>query len=131
MVCTDRGDARSQHDERRIGPRSPEAVSPDLIVRYLTVRKLQRKMERRRTDRQKPQPRLAIRTIIYIETDPRRLVDLGLKETGQRQETSWMLVVIAFYPSVERRAIGRIVQRSQPTLSYRSVIPRSIRDLRN
>ncbi len=131
MARADRGDARSSHDERRIAPGSPATAITERIVRYLTARKLQRKMERRRTDRQKPQSRLAIKTIIYIETEPRRLLDLGLTETSQRQETGWVLVVIAFYPSVECRAVDRIVQRSQPTLSYRSIIPRSIRDLRN
>ena len=59
------------------------------------------------------------------------MLGLGLIQSSQRQETSWVLVVIAFYPSVERRAVDRIVQRSQPTLSYRSIIPRSIRDLGN
>jgi hypothetical protein len=131
MARADRGDARSSHDERRIAPGSPATASTERIVRYLTARKLQRKMERRRTDRQKPARGLAIRTIIYMETDPRRLLGLGLIQSSQRQETSWGLVVIAFYPSVECRAVDRIVQRSQPTLSYRSIIPRSIRDLRN
>ena len=120
-----------QSRERRIAPRSPASASTELIVRYLTARKLQRKLERRRTDRQKPARRLAIKPSFISETDPRRLLDLGLIQSSQRQETGWVLVVIAFYPSVECRAVDRIVQRSQPTLSYRSIIPRSIRDLRN
>ena len=104
---------------------------PDQIVRYQTARKLQRKLARRRADRQKPQRRLAIKTIIYRETEQRRLLDLRLTETSRRKERPRARAVIRFYPSVERPAVNLIVQRSQPTLAYRSIFPFSLRGLRN
>ena len=88
-------------------------------------------MERRRTDRQKPARGLEKRTIIYVDTDPGRYLGPVRIRASQRQENCRMLVIVAFYPAVERRGLGRIVQSSQPTLSCRSVIPSSIRDLRN
>jgi len=63
--------------------------------------------------------------------DPRRLLDLGLTKTSQRQKTRRALVVKTFYPAVERRAVDLTVQRNQPTFACRSIIPASIRDLRN
>jgi len=63
--------------------------------------------------------------------DPRRLSDLRVTEATQCQETGWALVVKAFYSSVESRAVDLIVQRNQPTFTYRSIISGSIRDLRN
>lgn len=114
-----------------MAPRLPASASTELILRYLIDRTLQRKAQRRRTDRQETQRRLAIRTFIYIETDPRRLLDLVLAESSQRQETGWALVVKAFYPSVKGRTIDRFVQRGQLTLPCRPIIPRSIRVLRD
>lgn len=66
-----------------------------------------------------------------METKKRRLSDLSLTDTSQRQEPRRARAVIAFYPSVERRAVDLIVQRSQPALACRSIIPSTIRDLGN
>ena len=64
-----------------------------------------------------------------METEQRRLLNLILTEPSRLRETGRALVVRAFYPSVERRAVDRIVQRSQPTVACRSIIPPTIRDL--
>jgi len=89
------------------------------------------KLARRRTDRQKPKRGLPIKTIIYMETDQRRLLDLSLTKTSRRKKRPRARAIIRFYPSVERPAVDLIVQRSQPTRLRRSIIPFSIRDLRN
>ena len=132
MARADRGDVRSHYsttsdDSSRA--RTHRRARP--VVRYQTARKLQRKLARRRADRQKPQRRLAIKTIIYMETEQRRLLDLRLTETSRRKERPRARAVIRFYPSVERPAVNLIVQRSQPTRLRRSIIPTTIRDLRN
>lgn len=66
-----------------------------------------------------------------METEALRSLDLSLTGTSQGRETHRALTVITFYPSVERRAVDLIVQRSQPTRMRRSIIPLSIRDLGN
>ena len=89
------------------------------------------KLARRRTDRQKPKRGLPIKTIIYMETDQRRLLDLSLTKTSRRKERPRARPIIMFYPSVERPAVNLIVQRSQPTRVRRSIFPLSLRDLGN
>ena len=88
-------------------------------------------MERRRTDRQKPKRGLPIKTIIYMETEQRRLLDLSLTETSRRKDRPRARAIIRFYPSVELPAVNLIVQCSQPTRLCRSIIPISVRDLGN